>query len=144
MPAAQSSSELTFNPQRGPKVDGSEVRKKRLGLMKAIIGTQHNIKLADGRMRSFQVRDYRNFPKAQTKAICLGCGKEWPTAEALLSAHPDHATMSKQGEAHVIALWSDEWLKPEDMPEVEKGKPAPKPPYDNMVGFLSDEYPYQE
>jgi hypothetical protein len=135
--------ELTFNPNRGPALRDDGPRKKRLGLMKALIGTTHNIKLGDGRLRSFIVRDYRSFPKAQTSCVCLKCGKMWPTAEALLAAHPDHSIMAKQDEAHVIALWSEEAIKPEDLGQDEKGKPA-KPTYSQMIGFLSDEHPHQE
>jgi hypothetical protein len=128
---------IAFNSQAtGPKGNGSDsTKKRRAGIMKAIIGSNHTVKGADGRVRNFVVREYSQYPKAKVIARCLYCRKDWPTADELFEAHPGHNVMLKQGEAHVIALWSEDPLEAPD-PNVKGGKVDPG----KVIGFLSDEH----
>jgi hypothetical protein len=105
--------------------------------MKAIIGSNHVVKGADGKTRNFTVREYNQFPKAKVIARCLFCRKDWPDAEALFEAHPGHHVMVKQGEAHVIALWSDDPMPGSEPDPNQKGARVDP---SKVIGFLSDEH----
>lgn len=96
--------------------------------MKALVGSQHNVRCADGRVRKFRVRELSQYPNAKFRAICLYCRETWDTVEEMTTSHPTHETMALQEEPHVIALWSA------DLPEGEKDLAK-------AVGLLSDEHP---
>jgi len=115
-------------------------KKRRAGLMKAVIGANFMIRCSDGRNRQFQVRDYRLHANAAVQAICLFCKRKWETAEAMLQEHPEHMVMEKQDEPHVYALWSDD---PIEKQEVSQDPKAPKAKVDpgKVIGLLSDEHP---
>lgn len=128
---------LVFNSQTGkPKGNSTDTAKKRkCGIMKALVGSTHLVKGVDGRTRSFIVRDMDAFPKAKTIARCLFCRKDWPTAEEMVEAHPSYAVMLKQNEPHVIVLWSDDPIETPD-PNQKNAKVDPG----KVIGFLSDEH----
>lgn len=131
---------LAFNSAAtGPKGNAADqAKKRRAGLMKAVIGSTHLIKGKDGKTRQFLVREYSQFPHVKTIARCLYCRKDWPTAEKLIEDHPSHNVMVKQAEPHVIVLWSDDLL-----PGVEVDANAPKDKQTDpakVIGLLSDEY----
>ena len=131
---------LAFNSAvSGSKGNGQDTAKKRrAGLMKAIIGSTHLVKGKDGKTRSFIVREYSQYKDAKTIARCLFCRRDWPTAEELVNEHPGHNVMQKASEPHVIVLWSDDPLEAPD-PNQPKDKSAKVDP-SKVVGFLSDEY----
>lgn len=129
---------LAFNSAAtGPKGNATDqAKKRRAGLMKAVIGSTHLIKGKDGKTRSFIVKEYSQYPLANVKALCLYCRKSWETAEKLMEEHPSHNVMVKQGEPHVIVLWSDDPLEAPDPNQPKDKKPDPN----KVIGFLSDEY----
>jgi hypothetical protein len=112
------SSSSTANPLKTPK--------KRFGLMKIQIDSNHIIKGPDGINRQFKTRDLTRNNKAKYVAVCLACKKTWENEEELMAAHPDERILRKQEEAHPYGFWSDEPL--------EKGNKDPA----KVVGLLSD------
>lgn len=102
-------------------------RKKRLGLMKIRIDSNHIVRGPDGVNRQFKVLDITRMPKIKHVAVCLMCKKTWDSEEELVAAHPDNRIMYKQEEIHPYGFWSDE--------PVEKGNKDPG----KVVGLLSDE-----
>ena len=129
---------LAFNSSAsGPKGNAADsAKKRRAGLMKAIIGSSHLVKGKDGKTRSFIVREYSQHKDAKVIARCLLCRKDWDTAEQLVAEHPAHTVMVKQGEPHVYVLWSNDPLEAPD-PNTPKGKAVDEA---KVIGFLSDEH----
>ena len=129
---------LAFNSAiSGPKGNAADsAKKRRAGLMKAIIGSTHLVKGKDGKTRSFIVREYSQYKDAKVIARCLYCRKDWDTAEQLVADHPAHGIMVKQSEPHVYVLWSNDPIEPPD-PNAPKGKPVDE---GKVIGFLSDEH----
>ena len=104
-----------------------QTKKPRYGLMMARIGSNHNIKLADGIVRSYKVKDKTRHPKVKCVALCLGCNKKHATLEELIADHPDEVILRRQEEKHVYAFWSDD---PIDAKDKDPAK---------VVGLLSTE-----
>lgn len=102
-------------------------KKKRFGLMKIRIESNHIIKGPDGVNRQFKTKDRTRHPKAAVVAVCLACKKTWETEEELLAAHSDERILRKQEEAHPYGFWCAEPL--------EKGNKDPG----KVLGLLSDE-----
>ena len=127
-----------MNKMSAPPLQAS--KKRRLGLMKARIGSRHVIKGPDGVARSCTVREKIRFSKVATTCVCLSCKKTFETEEELIEAHPDTQVMRKQEESHVYAWWSVDPVVKAVEPETKDPK-AKAPPIDwgKIVGLLSDE-----
>lgn len=82
----------------------------RTGIMLARIGSQHMVRGANGEYRQHTTADLARHPGVATHAVCFAreCrGKTWATIEACVSEHPADEVMRRQGEVHVVALWSN-------------------------------------
>jgi len=89
----------------------------RYGLLRAIIGSQHNItikqKKGPDKMAYATVRDRRMHLQAPVVYVCLGpgCnGKSWPTEAAVRDGHASQQDIEKRKEAHVYACWSEQMV----------------------------------
>lgn len=99
-----------------PQVVTTE-KKKRFGLMRVRVESNHILKMGDGKTtKRMQVtaRDRSRFPEAKTVCVCVYCrdhrAENWKfkSERELVAAHPTRAVMVKSEEAHVYFWWSDD------------------------------------
>ena len=114
-------------------------KKRRAGLMKALIGSNHMVDLGGvskvkgaakpkGKVRGTQyaVKDISQHQDAKGKAICLACHETWDSLSELTEEH-DNAALVEAGEPHVVAFFSTD--------------PDPEyPESGRILGLLSDEW----
>lgn len=135
-----------MNPAKGFSSNPKEkknpgVFKRRSGLMKAFIGSNHIVQ-HEKRNMQFHVKEYSRHPDANVEVICLNCCKKYESYEAMRTAHPSDEAMEKREEPHVYALWSDDPIVVEDPVKGPDGKVIKqRVPPTNIIGLLSDEWP---
>ncbi len=102
---------ITFTPQQSQR---QSARKRRAsGLMKAVIDSGQIVKHpVDGKLRQHVVRDMALYTDAKSRLLCITCCKFFADAKELAKdARHEQKLMEKNNEAHVVALWSDDYPK---------------------------------